>query len=162
QIRCAPGHRQLVQKWIECDKGIRALVARKRDALVCEKLLHHGRIPGSHYKRHIDLARGEFFGGYSPCQRKKFADLPLKPEALEQSERQRPRPAAFGPNRYLPATQTGDPFILDLALAKPPQRLVEERPEGFEPGFASGLNQAALHQTYAHVRMRIEQHGEVL
>jgi hypothetical protein len=55
EVYPAPGYHHLIQEWIERDKGIRAHVAGKRDALVGEKLLHHGCAPGSHHEHHIDL-----------------------------------------------------------------------------------------------------------
>jgi len=89
-----------------------------------------------------------------------LADLPPAPGAPHQVERQRPRPAAFGPDRYLAAAQAIDPGALDLALVEPPHRLVEERPERFEPRRISGAGNAALHKTDARSRMRVVQQSE--
>src|SRR5262249_10848121 len=114
---------------IERDEGVRVRKARKPDALVGEKLLHHGRVPGARQERDVDLARQQLFAGRSRREGQQLADLLLAPRPLHQLDRQSPRPAAFWPDRYLPAAQAVDPCFLDLPPTKPPHGLVEERPE---------------------------------
>ena len=161
EIADAGGNDHFVQERIKRDIGVGVRKADELDTFVRQQLADDRRFPGNQDDRCVDLARQQLFTGDLRRISEKLDVLAVDALPLEQFERQRARPAAFGADRNFSAAQLVKSLALEFAALEQPQGLVEHRSQRFDFRRFVFVGRAALDQGDAHPGAPVAQQGEI-